>query len=166
MGPEIRRKVETARSMVPLSEEAVDEFLDLIEEIVDSGDPSVIGPILLLADEYSELAGVEVTFLSFLEDFDPRVYVAELLGVLEEFHLKSPGWCRSEIRKILASEEGETLITTVADQPDSTRKLLAAILARIQAQTPRLSDVCERLLEQMSFRPNTRSRGGNPSELG
>ena len=153
MNPEIIEKLEKARVMIPLDEGSVDEFMDLLDEVTEAGDPSVIGPILLLADDNLDLEGVVQSMLGFLEDFSPADYAAGFLGVLEEFSEKSPSWCLSELRKILWSNEADALIEKASEASSSTQRCLVSMLMRVKDETPRLAETCEQLLTSLGPGP-------------
>ena len=149
MEPKNRQNLERVHALLPLTEEAVDDFLDLIEELVDTGDPSVIGPILLVLDDHSEIGGVEETVVNLLEDFDSEVFIREFLRVLEGFYTKSPQWCESELKKILWSKEGDLLVKAVSTLQVETRRRLVLMLREIKAQTSNLEEACDQVLTKL-----------------
>jgi hypothetical protein len=128
----MEEKIKHLRCFFPLQESQVDAFLNAVVELVDTKDPCVIRPILLLADDRCPLGGVMAQMLSCLEDFPLEVYVAELLAVLPEFYAQSPFWCEQEILKILNDDSVDIVLTkALRDLDPKTIDVLHTIFSLI-----------------------------------
>jgi hypothetical protein len=143
-------KLAQIHALLPLREENVEAFLELVAETVDLGDPSSIRPLLMIVDEGCPLSGVMDALLRNLEEFPSDVYDRELLAALPMFCTRSPFWCESEIKKRLWSvEERETLIAALPKATDQAREVLRELLTRVRDDTPQLKQACTEVLTKL-----------------
>jgi hypothetical protein len=153
MPDSIEEKIKGLQRFFPLQESQVDDFLNAVVELVDTKDPRVIRPILLLADDHCPLGGVMAQMFTCLEDFPSDVYVPELLDALPEFRVQSPFWCEQEIRKLSDSSKiwqnipiQETALRDLTSEECQLRETRRNQLEQMLAeQIPVLADFAESL---------------------
>jgi hypothetical protein len=142
--------LEQIQALLPLEEDDVDTFLELVARTIDLKDPSCIRPLLLLVDDDCPLAGVMDAVLGNLEEFPSQVYVRELLAVLPEVCERSPFWCENEVKKRLWSlTERETLAGELPMAPPETKRCLREMLSRVRLETPQLEDAATFVLARL-----------------
>lgn len=99
----VEEKLDELRALFPLREGVAERFDDLVGAIAEFEDPEAIQPILELVDDRCELAGLMGSLLESLEGFAPEIYLPKFLGALPGLAKRSPGWCVTEIKRILWS---------------------------------------------------------------
>lgn len=147
--------------LLPLTEETVEEYLSIVNQLIDTGDPRVIQPILSTIDDNLDLGGVSDATLNALEEFPAEVYARELLADLERLHCQSPHAARVEISKYLWSSAEQTLIDELAEAGAGGRASLRRILETLAEEVPRLADGCTRVIRHLDEMP-----AGEPSRKG
>ena len=146
MSSALAEKLAALHRLVPVREEHVDEFLQLIAELVDLGDPAAIPELLAVLDDHCPLVGVMDAVARNLEEFPPDAYVPRLLNSLPALHEKAPFLCENEIKKYLwALEFRNVLLAHLPAASAGSKQTLRAILDAIESKVPKLSDACKQV---------------------
>jgi hypothetical protein len=99
------------RIYFPLTESNQEAFLEAVAQITEQGDPKVVKPIILLADDKCQLEGVMKHMLTLLETVELSAYIRELLDVLPEFYLRSPRWASDAVISLLSGKDESVELT-------------------------------------------------------
>ena len=136
------------RRMLPVDEENVEEFDELLVRMGDSGDPELVGPLLDLFEDGFPLAGVMQLVSGALEVFEPEVYARELVRRLPEMRRRAPFWSEHELKGFLWEEECHGVLVKALMQSDSEVCWVALdVLRGVCEDVPELVGACDKIAD-------------------
>ena len=128
----LQRKIEEVRQLLPLTEDRVEQFEELVSDIVGIGGRDAARELLLLLDDSCDLGGVMQGVAITLQSFELRDLVQAFLDTLESTSKRAPQSLRDVLRWILSSDNGRTLLKDAVPAIDEgTASKLRELLERV-----------------------------------
>jgi hypothetical protein len=136
--------------ILPIREENVEAFDDLLGRIAEHGDPKCIGPLLDLLEDGFPLSGVMESVSGAVGAFGPETYVRELVERLPELRRRAPFRSENELKKFLWKERYQAmLIAALKDSRMEAKRAVAEMLGGLRSEVPELSDTCDALVAKI-----------------